>query len=239
MTRHIEHLASRVVPEVQAESGESQIGAGQVRLLEHCPALGFSPQLAASVLINTPPRGRNGTGVAQEEQPTLELDDVDLIPDFGASSDPESLQLEPTGVTEDARWGKEKVAKSRNQGAFWKDNTVFKMSVAAKLRAGGMGDEAAKLEHCHTERKWSQCGSCGKAVSFLNRCDQKFCPECQPRLARKRAEAVEWWVRETDNPKHVVLTVRNSALICAAYFLWLKAAFKKLRNRKLDRKSVV
>jgi hypothetical protein len=53
---------------------------------------------------------------------------------------------------------------------------------------------------------------------------------CQPRLAHARVEALEWWVRQVTQPKHVVLTCRNVDVIGPEYVGWFKDAFTRLRR---------
>jgi len=52
-------------------------------------------------------------------------------------------------------------------------------------------------------------------------------------LARDRQKAVAWWIQTLRQPKHVVLTVRNTDTLRKPYVEAFKAAWKKLRNRKI------
>jgi len=70
---------------------------------------------------------------------------------------------------------------------------------------------------------------------FFNRCEQKFCPICAARLARERRETVEWWTKQIPQPKHVVLTTRNSETLSREKVRAFKAAFAKLRRQKFAR----
>jgi len=58
---------------------------------------------------------------------------------------------------------------------------------------------------------------------------------CAPRLARERRESVEWWAQRIDQPKHVVLTRRNSAALTAGDVRTFKRNFSRLRRRKFAR----
>jgi hypothetical protein len=78
-----------------------------------------------------------------------------------------------------------------------------------------------------------ECTSCGKAKPFYNRCELGHCPLCQARLSRERKQSVEWWTRQVQQPKHVVLTVRNTAVFTKAYVVWFKAAWGRLRRSSL------
>ena len=91
-------------------------------------------------------------------------------------------------------------------------------------------DLAAKLEHCHTEYTFAVCGDCGRVAKFPNRCDCHYCPECQPRLSHDRKEAVEWWTTLVTEPKHVVLTVRNTPDLQPGHIDELRDYFSALRR---------
>lgn len=79
------------------------------------------------------------------------------------------------------------------------------------------------------------CNDCGRASRYFNRCETKFCPICAPRLARERREAVEWWAKNIRQPKHVVLTARNTAELTKARIQHLKRSFTRLRRRRFAR----
>lgn len=141
---------------------------------------------------------------------------------------PESLQLETRGLTSQKN--------SDHQGEFWRKQTIHKNTVAAKLRTVGEKDRADKLEFCHTEAIWATCTGCRKAKRFLNRCERFYCPECQPTLAKQRARQVEWWTREIDQPKHVVLTLQNFPTLTKDLVRHAKKCLAKLRRTVFAKK---
>jgi hypothetical protein len=137
-------------------------------------------------------------------------------------SRPESLSLETTGTTQqkpDAR-----------QGEFFNRQLLYKESVQAKLREVGCLDLADVLQGCHTIQSWAQCNGCKAVRTFWNRCENFFCPSCQPHLARDRYESIEWWANQIEQPKHVVLTARNTAAITQAHVHWFKGCLRRLRR---------
>lgn len=118
------------------------------------------------------------------------------------------------------------------QQLLWAKATVHKNSAAAKLREAGRDVEADKLERCHTEYTVAVCTSCSKVQKFPNRCDLFYCAECQPRLSQDRKKAVEWWTREVNQPKHVVLTVKNIPDLTKQHVLEFRGWLTKLRRSK-------
>ena len=134
------------------------------------------------------------------------------------------VQLETRGITQ-----------QEHQALFWSKHTLYKNSIAAKLRSIGRGEEATKLEQCHTRYTVAVCQACHTVEKFPNRCDNFFCPECQPRLSNDRRKAVEWWVREVHQPKHVVLTVVNIQDLTKFHITELRRWFTNLRRSKFCR----
>ena len=120
-------------------------------------------------------------------------------------------------------------------GELWKAATTHKFSVAAKLKEAGMREEAEVLEDCHSRLIYAQCDNCRKVQIFRNRCDRFYCPECQPKLAKRRAASVAWWTIEVGQPKHVVLTVQNVPTLARGHVDELKKWFTRLRHRKFCR----
>jgi hypothetical protein len=145
-------------------------------------------------------------------------------PEADSSQVADSVKLEIRGVT-----------SQPSQFVLWSKQTIYKNSVAAKLRSIGLKDEAHKLENCHTQYTFAVCNGCNHVSKFPNRCDLFYCPECQPRLANDRRRAVEWWTREVQQPKHVVLTVKNISDLTSAHVREFVSWFNKLRRRKFAR----
>ena len=95
-----------------------------------------------------------------------------------------------------------------------------------------MRKEAEVLEDCHSRLVYAQCNSCRRVQIFRNRCDRFYCPECQPKLAKRRAASVGWWALEISQPKHVVLTLRNTPDLTPGHVAEIKRMFTRLRHRK-------
>lgn len=143
---------------------------------------------------------------------------------------PGPLQLETRGLTSHVCTPRTAAEKKRFQEEFWAAHTQHKFAVAAKLRQAGDIERAERLEWCHSEYSVGQCLDCGKVTRFPVRCDQFFCPECQPKLSRERRESIEWWTKEITQPKHVVLTLVNLPDLEASHVRGLKVCFARLRR---------
>lgn len=132
---------------------------------------------------------------------------------------PPQIQLETTGIT-----------SQKIQAELFQTRLLHKSSVEAKLRTVGCLDIADTLRECHSRQSWAECQGCRKAKTFWNRCENFYCPACQPHLANDRAESIQWWTRQITQPKHVVLTVRNTRELTFAYVRWFKKCLTRLRR---------
>lgn len=88
------------------------------------------------------------------------------------------------------------------------------------------------MRSCHQDESQFSCEDCGKTKTFTNRCEIRWCPLCGPRLARERAEELTAWSRTLKQPKHVVLTARNSDTLTRSRVRRFQAAIAKLRRAK-------
>lgn len=104
--------------------------------------------------------------------------------------------------------------------------------MAAKLLAAGQDTLAAKLMDCHGTRTTAICDGCRKRVSFFNRCDIFYCPQCSPRLAKMRLDNLMHYVERMRQPKHIVLTFKNVARLTRDYIRECQAALTRFRRRK-------
>lgn len=139
------------------------------------------------------------------------------------------ITLENRGASEQIS-GRAKKRPEAPQLEFWEQMSVFSESIVSKLDSCGRSDLADQIRHCHTEASYRRCSGCASVSKFYNRCDRLWCPFCQPRLARERKRAIEWWTQQAGQPKHVVLTARNTVTLTNQSVCLFKLAFKRLRR---------
>lgn len=159
---------------------------------------------------HTPPEGRSDERHRSDTAETSKT----------ADSEPRSLSVQTRGVT----------SQKEKQTTF--SQSLHRSIVAMKLRTAGLHEDAEKLDNCHSTWTFQVCNGCSTVKKFANRCDNFFCPECQPGLARARAKAVQWWTIGIAQPKHIVLTVKNVPDLTKAHVKQFKRWWATLRRRK-------
>jgi hypothetical protein len=166
------------------------------------------------------PQRRDQDDPSQAEFFPLTLFPAVLAP-FTRENLADSLKLETRGVT-----------SQKNQRELFNRQLLYKSSVSAKLRTMGCLDIADSLDHCHSEQSWAQCTGCKAVRTFWNRCDNFYCPACQPGLSRERSESIEFWTGYVKQPKHVVVTTRNTDHLTFKGVKHFKNCISRLRRRK-------
>lgn len=112
---------------------------------------------------------------------------------------------------------------------------LWASGIAAKLRELGRVDLAAPLELCHRQVVHRLCQGCHRDHPSPSHCDRFYCPMCVGRLAWHRRRKIEWWSRQVREPKHLVLTIRNSNSLTKAYVQKFQKSLQRLRRSKLFR----
>jgi hypothetical protein len=107
---------------------------------------------------------------------------------------------------------------------------ILRQSIVAKLTESGRSDLAEGLRTCRTVETFCHCRDCHACRAFWNRCDLFYCPECARILAWKRRKSLAFWEDYVKQPKHVVLTIRNSESLTRTRVHFIKTAFARLRK---------
>lgn len=122
---------------------------------------------------------------------------------------------------------------SEKADEFWLAASIHRDTMVAKLNLlRDWNDVAAKLDECRRSITNVNCQNCERFRTFRNRCDRKYCPLCTPRLSWLRREKILFAVAKFHQPKHVVLTQRNTADLTKAHVKKHKANIVLLRRAK-------
>lgn len=115
---------------------------------------------------------------------------------------------------------------------LWQKEELFARSIAAKLWESCRSDLSEPLNQCHTSETFCHCRDCGAVTSFFNRCDRFYCPMCVSKLVWRRRQSISAWAEAVTQPKHIVLTARNTTTLSKNYVKWFKVNLGKLRRLK-------
>ena len=186
-----------------------------------------------------PPMPAEQTEPADWESSFASADEeLSWCPEFGLpqlTDDDRPVLLDQRGRSSQPPPEKRRQQASEAQLKFWRDQTAYKNSIAAKLREVKLEALALKLERCHTTYTVATCLDCGAHRTFPNRCDLFFCPECYHSLTAHRTKQVRWWVNTIHQPKHVCLTIKNIPTLEGGHIDELRKMFRQLRRRKFAR----
>ena len=156
----------------------------------------------------------------------------------GSDIDHEEIDYRPTAARYDEAPSQPTDAGHRKaqahrakQGGLGFDGQVLKQTIIKKLLSLDHDALAHPLIKCHTEQTVKYCNGCRVPKVFFNRCEVFYCPCCAKRLANDRRKSVEWWTAQITQPKHVVVTTRNTDKISPERVAQVKAAWAKLRRR--------
>lgn len=141
------------------------------------------------------------------------------VPLSSSSSSSSPVKLETRGITS-------------HHSDFWDTAWMHWSSVITRLDETGHSNLVGKMRSCHQDETRLTCMDCGKGKQFTNRCEIRWCPLCAPRLARERSEELTAWARTLKQPKHVVLTIRNTDTLRRRTVRNFQRALARLRRMK-------
>jgi hypothetical protein len=109
---------------------------------------------------------------------------------------------------------------------------VWHQTIASRLSGIAHGNQWRNFNRCGHDEIVRSCEECTNFEVFHYRCDLRFCPRCNWRRARERAEVLRAWSSKISQPKHLVTTQRNFKILTRSKIKKMLAAASKLRRRK-------
>lgn len=116
------------------------------------------------------------------------------------------------------------IESSTRDGALWRDDDDFHRTIQSKLTGLLETPQFLNFSRCGREEIYRRCGACKKGEWLKWRCNLKWCPRCQWRLAEARKSFLQEYARQIAQPKHLVLTSRN----------FPRLTKRKLQSHQLD-----
>jgi Replication protein/Transposase zinc-binding domain len=128
---------------------------------------------------------------------------------------------------------KAKNERDRQQPKLIENREVHKASMEAKLVGLANGNQFENFLKCGQEEIFQTCSSCGTHQTFYFACNRKWCPLCNHKIASKRASELKEWAMRIRQPKHLVLTMKNFAVLTRRRIREFQKALVCLRRNKL------
>ena len=110
---------------------------------------------------------------------------------------------------------------------------IWKESLLAKVQGLVPWQITDKLNRCGNEPIYITCADCGSFKTGYFKCSLKFCPCCNWMIARKRAQMLRCWTKRITQPKHVVVTIKNTDTFTHGQILRFHEALRRLRRQKV------
>lgn len=124
-----------------------------------------------------------------------------------------------------------KNARDALQPRLIENRDVFKAQMVKSLQGLAQGPQWRNFLRCGVEEAYVTCRACGDWERYYYSCNRKWCPLCNHRLARQRAERVKIWAHHVKQPKHVVLTCANFPVLTRKRIRSFQTALVKLRRQ--------
>lgn len=88
-----------------------------------------------------------------------------------------------------------------------------KLSEVEHLLRPELRSQFANYSRCGQENVYRVCRGCGNYETLAYQCSIKWCPRCVWKLTKRRQDELAHWTEAIKQPKHVVLTQTNSAIL--------------------------
>lgn len=145
-----------------------------------------------------------------------------------------SLQLETRGPTSHVHEDDQPTHGKSLE--FWNTADIFRTQIITKLDSVSRSDLVGRMRACGQSQTALTCRSCGSCRVVFDRCERRWCPRCSARLSRERVEELQHWTATLKQPKHVVLTARNTATLTRSRVRDFLKAIARIRRTKFAKK---
>ena len=122
--------------------------------------------------------------------------------------------------------------RERRQTELIPKADLWQETIVSKLWPLNNSTQVANLALCGKQEIFRTCKNCGKVESFFYRCSIKWCPRCQWWLADRRQKIIAAWAAKIDQPKHLVTTQSNFAVLTHRSIRLHQIALAKFRRMK-------
>ena len=126
--------------------------------------------------------------------------------------------------------------RNSNQFLFQRDDDDFHHSIVEKLRGRYDEKQFVNFAKCGETEIFARCKGCGQTAEKPYRCNLKWCPRCQWKLSEARRQFLSVYASTMSQPKHMVLTRKNTAMLTRKNFRQNQVAMAELREKRCMKK---
>jgi hypothetical protein len=126
--------------------------------------------------------------------------------------------------------------RDRQQLKLLDENDQFKSTIQTKLEGLNETNQFRNFCRCGEEEIFRTCRGCSAVERYSYRCNLKWCPRCQWRVVDERKNLLRLWATKITQPKHLVLTQKNFAILTRGKLRVHRQRLASLRRRKLFRR---
>ena len=127
---------------------------------------------------------------------------------------------------------KAKVIRERRQRTLWAEQGDWHETIRGKLDGLFEDKQYLNFSRCGQEDFTCTCCNCGSTKKLKYQCSLKWCPRCQWRRVEQRQRLLGLWVSKIHQPKHLVLTQRNFAVMTPSAIKSHRLALSKMRRTR-------
>jgi len=107
----------------------------------------------------------------------------------------------------------ERAEREFQQRKLWRETEDYHETIRSKLDGVFEDNQFCNFARCGQEDLVRECQGCGQQEAIRYHCNLKWCPRCQWRLSEKRKRLLGAWTLRIQQPKHLVLTQKNFAVL--------------------------
>lgn len=119
------------------------------------------------------------------------------------------------------------------QGQLLNERQLWKQTIEDKINGLTQTVSFKNFWRCGREPMIKTCLECKGQEMFNYHCSLKWCPLCNWKITKQRQEVIGRWAREVNQPKHLILTQRNSASLTGSMLKSHTKNLSRLRRSEI------
>ena len=123
--------------------------------------------------------------------------------------------------------------RKRAQRELIPEDELHHATIRDKLEPLNSTSQFLNFAKCGSEEIRFRCRSCQKMHEFFYRCSLRWCPRCAWKITEERKKILRLWANQIQQPKHLVLTMRNFDVLTKRELRFFKSRLLRMRHWKI------